>query len=276
MTTKKTGRLIRFPEHRPRPPELGTFSYELPVCVANRKDVRQEAIEIAFSEHETWRMSRGIDHPFPAPEHYKYWLWFLSKCHHAAISGSKQAPAIEVDFAETEKLFGSMRFEKGLPDIEEAFLRFANLLLSFRADIVADEMHYLGFGSLGALCRYISWRTTDQHENRFKRQVIPGHHIWMGILNEEIQCPPIETIRRLPSYVSQRLCIYLRRHCEPGGQHRVPLKTLLPRIPMTVDLAEAKNTLMPHHKALVQMRFLASEPKFAGRGADKCVVYERL
>jgi hypothetical protein len=49
---------------------------------------------------------------------------------------------------------------------------------------------------------------------------------------------------------------------------------MLPKIPMRLS-KNVKEKLMPHHKALLTLGFLASEPIYEGRGAGLMVTYER-
>jgi hypothetical protein len=65
------------------------------------------------------------------------------------------------------------------------------------------------------------------------------------------------------------------KHCPPGGRYKIAVSKLIPKIPMDCTNKYSKGQLRVHHKALLDIGFLASEPVFEGRGDLLSVTYCR-
>jgi hypothetical protein len=279
----KLGKVIRLPVRSPEDPLLRleqNLGCELPVCVSNRRDVGGEAIEITIDGTTTWKLERTVRSLLPAPEHYLLWLWFLDRCQAAAASGCKEPPRIALNPPELYELFGGNMSGSWYLNIDEAFTRFSQLVIQVRTAYHAPSGMPSFKATLGTLCYYASWRperpSSKQELFGFEKGwIAPGPILWASICDGYLKAVPLQAMRRLPSYVSQRLLTYLMKHCQPGRQYKVSLAKLLPKIPMTCPTKERKRQLRAHHKALVEVGFLATEPVFEGRGDDLMVIYER-
>jgi hypothetical protein len=278
------GKLIRLPMKSPEDPMLRleqNFGCELPVCVSNRRDVKKEAIEITIGDATAWQLMRTARGSLPAPEHYRFWLWFLDRCQAAAIAGCDRAPRISLNPPELYELFGGKKGGTWYREIDEAFTRFSELVIK-----VHDAYHtpkgavVEHKATLGTLCYYVSWRTKKPNEKQEllgfeKGWVAPGPLLWASICGGYLKAVPLPPMRRLPSYISQRLLVYLMKHCSSGGQYKVSLSKMLPKLPMDCSPREARRKLAAHHRSLLEVGFLAREPIFEGRGPDLMVTYER-
>jgi len=281
-TKPKLGKLIKLPERRP----TGSLKLEqnlgceLPVCVSNRRDVKGEAIEFTTDAGLTWRLNRTTDSLLPAPEHYRHWLWFLDRCKKAGDAGADRAPRIELNPPELYRLFGGARTGRWYNVLDDSFTRFSKMVISVGTALHANGVDNEYKANLGTLCHYASWRTKKPHPHQetfeFQRGwVAPGELLWDSMESGYLLSVPLEPIIHLQTYVAQRLYTYLCKHCRPGCEYTVSLRKLLPKIPMTQPLKEAKRMLTPHHKALVDIGFLVSMPQYVGRGEDRMVVYRR-
>lgn len=285
---QELGRIINLPAKRAEDPVLRleqNLGCELPVCVSNRRDVRRTSIEVSAGGATTWRLTRSAETLLPAPEHYRYWLWFLDRCREAAEAGEEKPPRIVLNPPELYDLFGiEGAGKKGgswYREIDDAFKRFSHLILGVHEAFHTPKggVTVCG-GALGTLCTYVSWRTKQPSErqelfNFEKGWVAPGPMLWATICNGYLKAVPLQPMRYLTSYVAQRLLAYLTKHCRPGEQYKVSLAKLLPKIPMSCAYNETKRRLGPHHRALLNVGFLASEPVFESRGTSLTVTYER-
>jgi hypothetical protein len=275
----KLGKVIKLPAKQPEDPMLRleqNLGCELPVCVSNRRQVNNIAIEATEDGITTWRLVRTADSFLPAPEHYLLWLWFLDRCQAAARAGCKIPPRIAIDPQELHDLFGGSLDGRWYENVHEAFRRFSRLVIE------AHQSFYGGYdATLGTLCYFVSRRMKNVPPEELKGfewgWIAPGQMLWESILAGYMKAVPMQTMLRLPpsAYVAQRLTTYLMKHCRPGERFKISLTKLLPKIPMDCSVREAKRKLRSHHEALVKARFLASEPVFEGRGANVMVTYER-
>lgn len=249
---------------------------EFPVCVSNRQRVHDEYIE-TVTDRGTWRLSRTADSLLPAPEHYPYWLWFLDRCHAAYEQGAKDAPCIVLNPPELFELFGMRRNGaqgrgRGgfyYDDLDNAFTRFGRLVISQRGALYLKGVGYHGRTIMGTLCNYSSWRATptkDQEVLEFmKGWIQPGPVVWGSIRAGYLKsCPSFERLLPL-GYVSQRLTLFLAKHCPPGGEYTISAAKLLQRIPMTSTPDQVRKHLRSHHEALLATGFL-DRIVLAGRG----------
>jgi hypothetical protein len=254
---------------------------ELPVCVANRSDVKNEAIEIRSGDDVTYRLVRAADSLLAAPEHHPTWLWFLDRCHAAFRAGHKEAPRIALNLPELALSLGRTPDGRWYADVDEAFKRFSSSIIK------AGQILYLGdknkvvsaHGAFGTLCNYVSWRTENAKERHslvdgVDGWVQPGPFVWESIRQGYLKAIPLLEIRRIKAYVAQRLYLYLSKHCRPGGQFKVSVNKLLPKIPMKIS-KNIKEKLKTHHGTLQAIGFLAFEPVYEGRGANLMVIYQR-
>lgn len=255
---------------------------ELPVCVANRRDVHKNAIEVSINESLVWKLVRTTDSLLPAPEHYPIWIWLIDRFHAAARTNCKEPPRIAINLAELGAALGSKMDGRWYKNVDEAFCRFSSLVIKVgHACYVANSGALVNQrGAFGTLCSYVSWRTTDSEERKtlvdgVDGWVMPGPFIWESILSEYLKAIPLLQLRELKAYVSQRLFLYLGKHCRAGSTFKISLRKLLPKIPISCSAREAKRRLQPHHQALIASGFLKSEPIYEGRGQSLMVKYER-
>jgi len=278
----KLGKLIRLPERKP----TGSLKLEqnlgceLPVCVSNRRDVKGKAIEFITDAGLIWRLNRTTDSLLPAPEHYRYWLWFLDRCKKAGDAGADRAPRIDLNPPEIYRLFGGTRTGRWYSVLDDAFERFSSLVVKTRTAFHDNGIDHAYSANLGTLCHYASWRTKKPHPHQepftFQRGwVAPGELLWDSMQSGYLLSMPIEPVLQLQTYVALRLYTHLSKHCRPGGEYPVSLRKLLPKIPMTSPLEHAKKKLTPHHQALVDIGYLTSMPQYDGRGESRMVVYQR-
>lgn len=287
----KLGKLIRLPDRQVEDPMLRleqNLGCELPVCVGNRRDVHDVAIETIVNGRTTWRLTRLADTLLPAPEHYRFWLWFLDRCQAAARTGCEESPRITLNLGELYDLFGGEKGGTWYREVDEAFTRFAGLVIKVRDAYHTPKGVLENNTTAGTLCYYSSWRIPKDKKDRRRKPdpaerrqdvgwIAPGLLLWASIQSGYLKAIPLESMRRLPpsAYVAQRLLAYLTKHCISGGQFKISISKLLPKIPMSCAGREAKRKLTPHHKALLESGFLAKEPAFEGRGQDLMVVYCR-
>lgn len=282
LTEPRLGKLIKLPERRP----TGSLKLEqnlgceLPVCVSNRRDVKGEAIEFTTDAGLTWKLTRTAGGLLPAPEHYRYWLWFLDRCKKAGDAGADRAPRIELNPPEIYRLFGGVRSGYWYKSLDDSFERFSSMVIKVGTAFHDNGVDNEYSASLGTLCHYASWRTKKPHPHQepfeFQRGwVAPGELLWSSMQSGYLLSVPIGPVLRLPTYVAQRLYTYLSKHCRAGGEYTVSLRKLLPKIPMDFALDKARHKLTPHHKALMDIGFLASMPRYVGRGERRMVVYRR-
>lgn len=254
---------------------------ELPVCVANRRDVQRQTIEFESDAGVVWRLARTADRLLPAPEHYRLWLWFLDRCHSAAERGAREAPSIKLNPPELFQLFGGGLRGGGswYQRIDEAFERFSSLVIRTSAAFYLKGQSHQLKGNLGTLIQYRSWRAKpDQSQEPFdfvKGAAIPGPLLWASIQSGYLLSVPLEPLQHLEGYIAQRLYTYLCKHCRSGGEFTISIRKLLAKIPMSIALRDAGKALRPHHKALLELGFLNREPQFSGRGEDRLVTYYR-
>lgn len=278
------GKVIKLPTKQPEDPILRleqNLGCELPVCVSNRRRVRDIAIEASVDGVTTWMLVRAANSLLPAPEHYMLWLWFLDRCQAAARAGCKVPPRIAIDPKELHRLFGGKLDGRWYENIHNAFSRFANLIVQIHRASHAPTKSRGGNATLGTLCYFVSHRSEGVEPEDLEGfdwgWIAPGQMLWESILAGYVKAVPMQTMLRLPSsaYVAQRLTTYLMKHCRPGESFKISLTKLLPKIPMECAINEAKKKLRIHHRALIKAGFLASEPVFEGRGAATMVTYQR-
>lgn len=280
LNKPKLGKVIKLPAKKPDDPILRleqNLGCELPVCVSNRRQVNDIAIEATEDGTTTWRLVRTADSFLPAPEHYLLWLWFLDRCQAAAKAGHKRPPRIAIDPQELHDLFGGSLDGRWYENIHEAFRRFSRLVIE------AHQSFHGGYdATLGTLCYFVSRRMKnvppDELEGFDWGWIAPGQMLWESVLAGYMKAVPMQTMLRLPhsAYVAQRLTTYLMKHCRPGETFKISLAKLLPKIPLSCSSDQIKTKLRPHHKALLEAGFLAGEPVYEGRGASAMVTYERV
>lgn len=275
------GNVIRLPVKAREDPYLRleqNLGCELPVCVSNRRDVKKEAIEINAEGKAIWRLVRTVNSSLPAPEHLPFWYFILDRCQAAARAGCEKAPRIALNHAELQEWVGGNMGGEWYKNADEAFWRFSHLVIESSTGFSEKTQKPVGCEVLGTLCYYASWRRDidpKELENAPMGWVAPGPLLWASIQAGYLKAIPLQTMRQLPSYVSQRLFAYLSKHCRQGGQFKISLVKLLPKIPLDCPANEAKKRLRTHHKALMTNGFLAREPSFEGRGVNTIVTYER-
>lgn len=275
------GKVIRLPVKPPDDPILRleqNLGCELPVCVSNRRDVKKEAIEVTVDGKATWRLVRAASTSLPAPEHLPFWLWFQDRCQAAAKAGHEKPPRIALNPAELRDWVGGNMSGEWYKNVDEAFWRFSHLIVESSTGFNERTQKPVGSAVLGTLCHYASWRRDAdpaELEDAPMGWVAPGPMLWASIRAGYLKALPLQTMRRLPSYVAQRLLAYLSKHCRPGGTFKISLTKLLPKIPLSCPSKEAKRQLKSHHQALVDAGFLACTPVFEGRGNALMVTYER-
>jgi hypothetical protein len=281
----KVTQAIRIPVKSPNDDFLRieqNLGCELPVCVANRSDVKNEAIEIRSGEEVIYRLVRAADSLLAAPEHHPIWLWFLDKCHAAFRAGYKEAPRIALNLHELALSLGRTPEGRWYADVDEGFKRFSSSIIK------AGQILYLGdknevvsaHGAFGTLCNYVSWRTTNAKERQtlvdgIDGWVQPGPFVWESIKQGYLKAIPLPEMREIKAYVAQRLYVYLSKHCKPGEQFKISMNKLLPKIPLNSPMNHAKRDLKRHHHALSELGFLACEPVYTGRGQGLMVTYQR-
>ncbi|RYF46336.1 MAG: hypothetical protein EOO38_14305 [Cytophagaceae bacterium] len=255
---------------------------ELPVCVPNRSDVGKEAIEIRSGDNLIWRLVRAADSLLPAPEHHPVWLWILDRSHAAFQAGHNEAPRIAVNLHELAVALGRKPDGRWYRDVNEAFIRFSRMIITAGQSLyVGEENEFVDTsGAFGTLCNYVSWRTTDAKERKTLVDgadgwVQPGPFVWESIRQGYLKAIPLPQMREIKAYVAQRLYLYLSKHCKPGGQYKVSVNKLLPKIPMSCTTDQVRKKLKPHHAALLKFGFLACEPVYEGRGQGLMVTYQR-
>lgn len=250
---------------------------ELPVCVANRRDVNDVSIRFKTDEGLEWQLMRGAATKLPSPEHYKYWLWFLDRCNQAAEQGMTLAPRIALIPTELSRAFNLAPSGQWYRDVDEAFKCFSHLIVSAHSVFHAGGKQMTTDTTLGTLCYYSSWRDNKGFEGLESRGwIAPGPLLWSSIQNGYLLSVPMDKLVQLNSYIAQRLYTYLSKHCRPGKEYTVSLRKLLPKLPMKTPLEKASSALRRHHADLVKVGFLARAPKFVGRGVNRMVVYQRV
>jgi hypothetical protein len=255
---------------------------ELPVCVSNRKDVTNEVIEVVIDGELRWQLERTARSLLPAPEHFRIWLWLVDRFNDAARTRCEKPPRIALCLSELAAALGKKRDGRWYNLVDEALSRFASLVIKVgRACYVKETNSFVRqSGAFGTLCNYVSWRTDDPEEQKtlvdgIDGWVMPGPFLWESILSGYLKAVPLVAINDLRSYVAQRLYTYVHKHCKPGDSYSVSLTKMLPKIPLNCSAREAKRRLLPHHKSLVDIGFLAEEPIFTGRGLNIIVTYKR-
>lgn len=272
----KEGRLLRLQPRHERLKLEQNLGAELPVCVANRRDVNKPAIEIKTETGRIWLLERGALSKLPAPEHYPYWLWLLDRCQAAAESGEKMAPRIQLNPTELFDLFGSSRGGRSYEHLDDAFRRFASLIIQERTAFFDGGRQYETNAKLGTLVSYKSWKekpSRDHGGDFTKAWVSPGQLLWGSVCGGYLKSVPLAPLRAL-DYVGQRLLTYLSKHCQPAGTFTVAADKMLPKIPLDCQPNEIRRRLAKHHDALVKVGFL-SDAEVDGRGADKMLTYRR-
>lgn len=285
----KLGKLIRLPDRKVEDPMLRleqNLGCELPVCVGNRRDVHDVAIETTVNGRTTWRLTRLADTLLPAPEHYRFWLWFLDRCQAAARAGYDDPPRITINLGELYDLFGGGKGGTWYREVDEAFTRFSGLVVKIRESYHTPEGVMEQSATVGTLCYYSSWRPEKDKKGRVRKLempergrnvgwIAPGPLLWASIRGGYLKAVPMQPMRQLSSYVAQRLLAYLTKHCQPGAQYKVALSKLLPKIPMQCPPDQIKTKLKRHHRSLTDAGFLTGEPVFEGRGQGLMVTYQR-
>lgn len=250
---------------------------ELPVCVANRRDVNELAIEFETEKGLAWSLARAANRKLPAPEHYPYWLWFLDRCQAAAEAGSDAPPRIILDPPQLFDLFGGPRGGRRYEQLDEAFERFSSLLIQTRTVFYDRGREYETKANLGTLCYYASWRVKPGRQQEVlefaKGWVAPGPLLWSSVQAGYLKSVPLTPLRDL-DYVGQRLYTYLSKHCRKGGEFSISPVKLLPKIPMRCPPDQLKRKLGSHHEALAKVGFLA-DVQIEGRGKSKLITYRR-
>lgn len=281
----KLGQVVRLPPKAESDTMLRleqNLGCELPVCVSNRSDVKNEAIEILSGDNTTWRLERTASSLLPAPEHYPIWLWIVDRCQVAARAGCTEAPRIPINLQELARGIGRQSNGQWYRDVDEALSRFSRMIITAGQALYLDGEDEIVCtnGAFGTLCNYVSWRTTNAKARKTLIDgsdgwVQPGPFLWQSILSGYLKAVPLLPMRELKSYVAQRLYLYLSKHCRPGCQFTVSLNKLLPKIPMKCTSDQIRKKLKPHHAVLRDLGFLAREPSYKGRGQSLMVTYER-
>ena len=254
---------------------------ELPVCVSNRSDVKNESIEVVIDGEKIWRVERLVTSLLPTPEHYPIWLWFLDQCQAAAESGCVQTPRIVLNLPALAKSLGRKADGRWYDDVNEAFCRLSRLVITdCKSFHLPGEKPLASGTALGTVCYYGSWREDDTKDNKASvvgaiGWVAPGALLWTSIQQQYLKAIPLLSVSNLKSYVAQRLFLYLSKHCQAGRSFKISTSKLLPRIPIDCPSDKIKYRLRPHHKALVDIEFLAHEPQYDGRGSGLMVTYTR-
>ena len=283
--TSQIGEVIRLPVKHEKDEYLRleqNLGCELPVCVGNRSDVKKPAIEIRTSNDVAWRLERTADSLLPAPEHYPIWLWILNKCQAAARLGCMEAPKIPINLAQLARDLGRKPDGRWYNDADEALSRFSRMVITAGQSLHMTGTGYVvsNTGAFGTLCNYVSRRTTRPSQRQLLVDgvdgwVQPGSFLWNSICSGYLKAVPLLPMRNLRSYVAQRLFLYLGKHCQPGGDYKVAISKLLPKIPINCPTKNVKIKLHPHHQALLDAGFLASYPVYEGRGTGLMVAYKR-
>lgn len=262
---------------------------ELPVCVSNRKHVKDPAITFSTDDGRHWRLERGVCGKLPAPEYYKYWLWFVDRCVRAAAESPKAPPWIDVNPLELFDLFGHGKSGERYRIIDDAFKAFAELRMTAKSAfydptngrVFHEEAHT-------SLCDYISWREESlsggDPRNPPRAKIRPGYMLWESVKADYVKSFPLEPIKDLP-YVSQRLFTYISKHCLPGRHYTVNVWKMLPKIPLELRSNQVKTVLNRYHADLISKGFLLpmtpakpGDPpgvEWKGRGKNLIVTYSR-
>jgi hypothetical protein len=254
---------------------------ELPVCVSNRSDVKKESIEVVIDGEKIWRVERLATSLLPSPEHHPIWLWFLDRCQAASEAGCVQAPRIPLNLSALAKDLGRKADGRWYGDVDEAFRRLSRLVITDCKSFHLPGEKPLASGSaLGTICYYGSWRAYDAKGKKALASstigwIAPGPLLWTAIQQRYLKAIPLLFVSNLKSYVAQRLFLYLSKHCQAGREFKISAAKLLPRIPVDCSTDKIKYRLRPHHKALIDIGFLAHEPQYDGRGSDLMVTYTR-
>lgn len=250
---------------------------ELPVCVANRRDVNKPSIDVVMDNGQKWSLERSAKSRLPAPEHYPYWLWFLDRLQAAAETGETLSPMIEICPSEVFDLFGSLRGGRQYQQLDEAFSRFSLLTIREKSAFFDGGREYETDANLGQLCSYRSWKLKPENGREafgyVRGCIVPGALLWASVRAGYLKSVPIQQFTGL-EYPGQRLLTYLSKHCRPNGDFAVSPRKLLPKIPMHCPANKIKHKLDPHHNALAKCGFLA-DAQILGRGARKVIQYRR-
>lgn len=259
------------------------FGCEFSVCVANRRDVKNDAIEMRLDNGSVLAIERTSRSLLPAPEHNPLWLVLLDMFQAAAHAGHTKAPRIAINLQELAQRLG--RQDGGgrwYADVDEGLSRFGRAVVTNTGALhMPDGEHFSDAGgALGTLIHYQSWRPKNATErkaliNGKEGWVQPGPFIWASILSGYLKAVPLGPVLQLPAFVAQRLYLHLHKHCRPGGQYKVSTSKLLSKIPLSCPANETKRQLKKHHQALCDLGFLACEPVYEGRGESLMVTYQR-
>jgi hypothetical protein len=276
-----TGKVIKLP---PRPLD-GSFKLEqnlgceLPVCVANKQDVNEIAIEVTTDDGVLWRLIRTADSKLPAPGHYRYWLWYLDRLQAASERGETEAPVIVLDPVELFDLFGGPRGGSMYSAFDDAFVRYSKLVIERGAAYrLPDGRMASDTARLGTLCMYRSLQAKPEKKNQLafdfvKGGIVPGPVLWQSVKANYLKSIPLAPIRQL-DYVGLRLYTYLHKHCRPGGEFEIAARKLLPKIPMAFVADQTKRRLRPHHEQLQELGFL-EDVAFEGKSETLKLIYRR-
>jgi hypothetical protein len=257
---------------------------ELPICVPNRHQIKDKAIEYIDEEKgRRWRLVRSAEGSLPSPEAYRYWLWFIDRCIRAAADGHEAAPWIDVNPRELCELFGNTPSGSRYRVIDDAFTSFADLRLKETSAFYDAETRSV-WNKTGtvSLCDYESWRrTTEKQERTYQgARIRPGAMLWSSIKANYIKALPFEPLKDL-SYIAQRLYTYISKHCRPGGSYTVNIQRMLPKIPLSSANLHIRRTLGRAHTELATKGFLLplteTPPgaQWSGRGKTLTITYRR-
>jgi hypothetical protein len=252
---------------------------ELPVCVANRSEVDNEAIEIEADNGAQWRLVRTAGSRLPSPEHYQYWLWVLDRWQAAFEQGEQDPPRIVLNPSEIFDLVGSPKGGNQYRYLDEAFTRFSRMVITAHS-LFHDKdgnARFIGNGNFGTLCHYVSWRVRPEPGQRTMEfangWIAPGPLLWGSIQAGYTKSIPLRPLKDL-SYIGQRLYTYLSKHCQPDGTFSISVKKLMPKIPIRGDSRKIVSMLEKHHNDLAKVGFL-KDVDFEGRGKDRIIRYHR-
>lgn len=145
------------------------FGCEFSVCVSNRRDVKNDPIEMRLDNGSILAIERTSRSLLAAPEHNSFWLVLLDMFQAAAQAGHSKAPRTAIILQELAQRLG--RQDGGgrwYADVDEALSRFGRTVVTNTGALhMPNGEHFSDAGgALRTLIYYQSWPLKNATERK--------------------------------------------------------------------------------------------------------------